>query len=209
MAFAFERLFGVPDAFRYIPMPGRTDAQILADALSRHRVRTADRRAFRELYLAQLVIELEKPGGCKGLMPGVRELLDRLSLAAEVCLGLLSGNFEQAARTKLEYFDLWRYFRAGAFGDEALNRNDLLAVALSRIRDGGGPLFAPCDAVVIGDTPLDIACAAYSGARSVAVATGGYDVATLSASGADLVFGDLSDTEAVLTALGVGRSKAC
>lgn len=209
MAFAFERLFGVPDAFRDIPMPGRTDAQILADALSGHRVRRADPCAFRELYLAQLVIELERPVGRKGIMPGVRELLDRLSLVPEVCLGLLSGNFEQAARTKLEYFDLWRYFRAGAFGDETLNRNDLLPVALTRIRDGGGPLFAPCDAVIIGDTPLDIACAAYSGSRSVAVATGGYDVAALSASGADVVFADLSDTDAVLKALGVGRSTAC
>jgi phosphoglycolate phosphatase len=207
MACAFERLFGVPDAFRDTPMPGRTDAQILADALSRHRVRTADPCAFRDLYLAQLVVELEKPGSRKAIMPGVRELLDRLSLAADVYLGLLSGNFEQAAHTKLEHFDLWRYFRAGAFGDEALNRNDLLAMALTRIRDSGGPLFAPCDAVVIGDTPLDIACAAFSGARSLAVATGGYDVATLRASGADVVFADLSDTEAVLKALRAGPSK--
>jgi phosphoglycolate phosphatase len=209
MTYAFERLFGVPDAFRDIPMPGRTDAQILADAVSRHRVRPVDPCAFRDLYLAQLAIELEKPGTGKRIMPGIRELLERLSRATGIYPGLLSGNYEEAARTKLEYFDLWRYFRAGAFGDEALNRNDLLAVALARICDGGGPLFAPCDAVVIGDTPLDVACATSSGARSIAVATGGYDVVTLRASGADVVFADFSDTDAVLRALDLGGSQGC
>ena len=54
---------------------------------------------------------------------------------------------------------------------------------------------------MIGDTPLDVACAAASGARSIAVATGGYDVDALRAAGADAVFEDLSDTEAVMTAL--------
>jgi phosphoglycolate phosphatase-like HAD superfamily hydrolase len=51
------------------------------------------------------------------------------------------------------------------------------------------------------DTPLDVACAAASGARSIAVATGEYDVAALRAAGADVVFEDLSDTQAVLRAL--------
>jgi phosphoglycolate phosphatase-like HAD superfamily hydrolase len=55
--------------------------------------------------------------------------------------------------------------------------------------------------IVVGDTPLDVACAAASGARSVAVATGPADPATLRASGADVVFEDLSDTAAFLTLL--------
>ena len=54
---------------------------------------------------------------------------------------------------------------------------------------------------MIGDTPLDVACAAASGARSIAVATGGYDVEALRAAGADVVFEDLSDLDAVLAQL--------
>ena len=53
----------------------------------------------------------------------------------------------------------------------------------------------------IGDTPLDVACAAASGARSLAVATGGYDVDALRAAGADVVFEDLTDTARVLRGL--------
>jgi len=37
--------------------------------------------------------------------------------------------------------------------------------------------------VVVGDTPLDVAVAREGGARSVAVATGSYDVAMLGESG--------------------------
>ena len=52
-------------------------------------------------------------------MPGVRELLDALAPRDDVYLALLTGNYETGARLKLEYFDLWRYFPCGAFGDEA------------------------------------------------------------------------------------------
>jgi phosphoglycolate phosphatase-like HAD superfamily hydrolase len=52
--------------------------------------------------------------------------------------------------------------------------------------------------VVVGDTPLDVACAAFSGARSIAVATGSYGVDELHAAGADVVLQDLGDTAQVL-----------
>src|SRR5205823_2634014 len=118
-------------------------------------------------------------------------LLDRLVESGEPYLALLTGNYKEAARTKLEYFDLWRYFRCGAFGDDAPDRNGLLPKALAAIRTCGGPDALPSETVVVGDTPLDVACAAASGARSIAVATGGYDVDALRAAGADVVFEDL------------------
>ena len=55
--------------------------------------------------------------------------------------------------------------------------------------------------IVIGDTPHDIECARVAGARSIAVATGGYTVEQLREFGADDVLPDLSDTEAVLALL--------
>jgi phosphoglycolate phosphatase len=102
---------------------------------------------------------------------------------------------------KLEYFGLWQYFRCGAFGDDAHDRNGLLPRAIERVRECGGPAVEPRDAVVIGDTPLDVACAAASGARCLAVATGSYAVGALQEAGADAVFEDLSDTPAVLGAI--------
>jgi phosphoglycolate phosphatase-like HAD superfamily hydrolase len=204
MTLAFEELFGVPDAFRDIPMPGRTDSWILSDAATAHAIPPHDVTRFHDVYIKHLVRELDQPGPRKGVMPGVRPLLDALVDRPDVYLALLTGNFEKAARVKLAYFDLWRYFRCGAFGDAAPDRNGLLPKALARVAACGGPTVPASAAVVIGDTPLDVACAAASGARSIAVATGGYDVAALRASGADVVFEDLSDTEAVISAMADG-----
>jgi phosphoglycolate phosphatase len=203
MARAFEDIFSIPNAFQHIDMPGRTDSWILSDAVTAHGIPSAaaDRARFREVYLEHLRHEIEQPGSRKGVMPGVRPLLDLLGRRDDVYLALLTGNYEDAARIKLEFFDLWRYFRCGAFGDDAPDRNGLLPKAMTAIRVCGGPEVAPFEVMVVGDTPLDVACAAASGARSLAVATGGYSADALRAAGADIVMQDLEDTLGVLRAL--------
>ena len=203
MSRAFEEVFSVRDAFSGTPFPGRTDTWILSDAAAAHGLSIeAERLArFRSVYLGHLSTELEEPGPRKGIMPGVLPLLEELERRDDAYLALLTGNYEEAARAKLSYFELWRYFRCGAFGDDAPDRNGLLPKAMARIRECGGPVVGPRDVVVIGDTPLDVACAAASGARSVAVATGGFDVDTLRQTGADVVLQDFSDTREVLRAL--------
>jgi phosphoglycolate phosphatase len=204
---AFEDLFGIPKAFDGIQMAGRTDKWILEDAAARAGVSlTAERfQRFRDRYFERLLEALLDPGPHKGILPGVRPLLDALTappLRDDVFLALLTGNCEEGARIKLEHFDLWRYFRCGAYGDDVHDRNELFAVSMSRVRACGGPAARPRDVIVVGDTPLDVACAAASGARSVAVATGPSDAETLRKSGADVVFDDLSDTPAFLRLIG-------
>jgi len=205
MARAFEDVFGIGDAFGGIAMPGRTDAWILSGAASAHGISAAPPllARFRGAYLAHLAHELHEPspGKRKGVMPGVRALLDRLSTHDDTYLALLTGNCEEGARLKLEYFDLWRYFRSGAYGDEALDRNALLPAALARIESCGGPAASASDVVIVGDTPFDIDVALAGGAHSIAVATGGHGVEELTAAGADAVFETLADTNAVLDAI--------
>jgi len=203
MTSAFAELFAVHDAFRGIHMAGRTDHWILSDAFALHGVSPASalRKRFHDVYLRHLTTELEKPHARKVVMPGVRVLLDTLSAREDVYLALLTGNFEASARAKLEYFDLWKYFACGAFGDEAPDRNGLLPKAIARVAACGGPSTSTHEAIVIGDTPLDVACAAASGARSIAVATGSFTVDQLRDAGADVTFTDLSDTARVLDAI--------
>lgn len=206
MSSAFEELFAIRDAFHGIPMPGRTDAWILTDAAAAHQIPSDSPQLarFPEVYLRHLQIELTKPplaGKRFGVMPGVRDVLDALAGREDVILALLTGNYESTARIKLEAFDLWRYFRCGAFGDDAPDRNGLLQRAIDRVTACGGPRVSADRVVVIGDTPLDVACAASGGARSIAVATGSHSVGELRAAGADVVFEDLSDLDAVLRSL--------
>jgi phosphoglycolate phosphatase-like HAD superfamily hydrolase len=204
MVRAFAETFAVDYSAPSVPMAGRTDAWIVSQLAAAHgiRIEPPQLARFRDIYLEHLPLEIEKPGPRKGVMPGIRPLLDALAPRSDVYLALLTGNFEGGARTKLEYFDLWRYFQSGAFGDSIEDRNALVALALDAIAARGGPANASAeDVVIIGDTPLDVECARKAGARSVAVATGGYDVGALHAAGADAVFADLGDTAAALEAL--------
>jgi phosphoglycolate phosphatase-like HAD superfamily hydrolase len=201
MTRAFEDLYGVANAFGGVPFNGRTDAWILSQAAQVHGVAPEALESFKPLYLQYLIEELDKPGPRKGVMPGVRELLDTLARRDDVFVALLTGNFEKGAQIKLEHFDLWRYFPCGAFGDNVHDRNGLLPIALASVAGSGGPRAMAADAVIIGDTPLDVGVALAGGARCLAVATGSHTTDELHTCGAHAVFEDLSDLDAVLAAL--------
>jgi phosphoglycolate phosphatase len=206
MTAAFLELFGIPDAFGRIAMPGRTDLWLLNHALESHGIPCNDPRVrrFRDAYVRLLAVELERPPPphkYKGVLPGVREVLEAAAARSDVCLALLTGNYEAAARLKLERFDLWRFFRCGAFGDSHSDRNELLSIVTALVEPLGGPGQGGARTVVIGDTPHDVAVAKAGGARSVAVATGSHDLEALRATGADYVFENLSDVPAVLRVL--------
>ena len=159
-------------------------------------------RAFRERYLMCLQDEVPRPGAGKRVLPGIEPLLDVLRTEPRNFLGLLTGNYADAAEVKLAHFDLWRHFRCGAFGEDHGDRNHLVPVAMTRARACGLPPHVETShVVVIGDTPRDIACAHAHGARCIAVATGEYSVEQLESAGADVVFEDLSDTGGVLQSL--------
>src|SRR5580765_8577671 len=80
MTRAFEDLFGVADAFRGIPMPGRTDSWILSDAAALHGISSTELSRFPDRYLSHLKAELAGPINSrsspaaallrKGVMPG-------------------------------------------------------------------------------------------------------------------------------------------
>jgi phosphoglycolate phosphatase len=198
---ACEEVLGHRDALDGIAFAGRTDWVILHDAL-RGIGRNLDEELFarlRDAYARHLREEIELPGqGVKAVMPGIRPLLDALSARPDVFLALLTGNFEQGARIKLEYFNLWHYFHCGAFGDDAADRNALVPFALERARRCGLDAVAPDSVFVVGDTPHDVSCARAGGVVPIGVATGSFSVADLRESGAEIVFADLGDTKAFL-----------
>jgi phosphoglycolate phosphatase len=212
---ACEELVGHGQALANIPVAGRTDRIILTDVVraAGHSLDDGLLEQLRDRYIVHLREEIERPGrpqsfesfgargGLKAVMPGIRELLDALEPREDVFVGLLTGNFEAGARIKLEHFDLWRYFRCGAFGDDSADRNDLVPFAVQRARECGVPDLAPEHILVVGDTPHDIACARAVGAVPVAVATGGFTAEQLRQHGADIVFQDLSRSEDFLKLL--------
>lgn len=200
---AFFDAFGAGDAFTGVSMAGRTDSAIIDEVLVRldAQVDASDLSRLHERYFVCLREEIQHSGPRKGIMPGVRTLLDILAARNDVNLAIVTGNLADAARIKLEHFDLWRYFPCGAYGDDNRDRNELVPIARNRVRALLGREFDSFDIFVVGDTPLDVECASAAGVRAVAVATGSSDVAALRAAGADVVFEDLSDTQAFLKLL--------
>lgn len=202
LSLAIDRLYGRRDALDGVAMAGRTDRAIVIEVL-RGIGREPDEatiRRVRDVYCECLATEIHRPVDhfC-GVLPGVGALLDALDARRDVAMGLLTGNFERGAAIKLGHFDLARRFAFGAFGDEHVDRRDLVPVALARAgAELGGGAFPAHRAVVIGDTPADVDCAKAHDARVVAVATGGFDAATLRAAGADLVLDTLDDRERLL-----------
>ncbi len=201
---AVEDECGVPQALEGIPVAGRTDSIILRDALAALDGRVLDlplRNRIQARYAGYLRDELERTGGGPGVCPGVRELLDVLLDDDRFDLALLTGNFSQTAEIKLGYFDLWAPFPWGAFGEDAVHRNDLLPVAYQRYEQRTGRPAEPRRTVIIGDTPHDVACARAGEARAVCVTTGQFDRESLLEAGADVVFHELSDVAAVVEVL--------
>jgi phosphoglycolate phosphatase len=204
MTRSFEKTFGVPDAFAGENFSGRTDSFLVSKAMQLHGVPDTPEHheRFRRNYIPLLAEEIEHPGtGHKGLMPGARELLEALHDHEHFHLALLTGNYREAAEVKLQHFEIWDFFEWGAFSDDAADRNALVPIARSRAEIYDIPAEAIERVFVIGDTPHDIECARVAGAKSIAVATGGFTVEQLREAGADEVLEDLSDTQKVLDLL--------
>jgi phosphoglycolate phosphatase len=132
------------------------------------------------------------------VVPGIPELLSWLADRDGVTLGLVTGNFEPIARLKLRRAGIGQWFAGGpgGFGSDSEDRAVLPRIA--RRRAGHVPRE---QAIVIGDTPRDIACAQADGVRCVAVTTGQYGAGELA--GADAVARDADEVRASLEELGV------
>ncbi|HLA91259.1 MAG TPA: haloacid dehalogenase-like hydrolase [Gemmatimonadaceae bacterium] len=185
---------------------GKTDRQIVREAMRHEGFTDADVNARMDAVLARYLIELSNELGTEShgakLLPGVARLLDALEARDDVVLGLLTGNLVPGAERKLRAVGVdFARFVVGAFGSDHEQRAELPRIACARASAYLGRPVGGDACVIIGDTPNDVACARPIGARAIAVATGSYDVTALSACGAHAVFADLSDAEAVLHAI--------
>jgi phosphoglycolate phosphatase-like HAD superfamily hydrolase len=163
-----------------VEFAGRTDANIVRDLLAAAGVpgEHADARWDEVQAAAMEAYErLCPPDLSERVLPGIAALLEALAARPdEFRISLVTGNLEPVARLKLERAGLGRYFEPGqgGFASDHASRAELPAIA--RRRAGGWPRERT---VVIGDTPLDIACARADRVRVAAVATGPYPIDAL------------------------------
>jgi phosphoglycolate phosphatase len=202
------------DAFRAVTghhlekMPelsGRTEPVIFREALKTHGINDSD-----DLYAqfaaeqargyAERIGELRTTGRA---LPGAANALRALHRRDDTLQSVLTGNTREAADIKLQAFGLDSYLRMdlGAYGTDADDRPSLVGIARHRADTALGLRFSPENTVLIGDTPNDVKAAQEGNARVIAVATGNDTMADLAAAGADTVLPDLTDSDALLSAI--------
>ncbi len=202
MESAFARLWAVDRATDGISFDGRTDRGIFIEVLEKQGrggpALEANLARYVEAYLEELPGTLAAKGGT--VLPGVTELLSALAIE-QPGFGLATGNLRRGAETKLGYFGLWERFLGGGFGDDHAVRADLVAAGIRELAEHLETDPNPRNAIVLGDTPLDVEAAHGAGAKALGVGTGRFTAAELLASGAEFAVDDLSDTARVLEIL--------
>ncbi len=170
----FATAFNAPDGVEKISFAGRTDVNLVREFFGLHGILATPENfeRFFERYVFWLdqMVAHSHDGPCRG----VPEFLDGLrALPRPPLLGLLTGNIRLGAEIKLRHYQLWEIFETGAFADDSEDRNQIAVAALKRGRRVLGKDLQPDEILVVGDTPFDIRCGKFIGAKVLAVATGG------------------------------------
>jgi phosphoglycolate phosphatase-like HAD superfamily hydrolase len=171
----FANFFGVTDGTEKLKFAGRTDVAILREFFVHNAIEPSAENfdQFFDAYVFMLDHMLQSlPGGVHtGVWNWLRDLRE---LPHKPVVGLLTGNIRLGAEIKLRRFGLWEHFETGGFADDSAERNEIAAIVRNRGETLLSQKVSGDEVLVIGDTPLDIACARHIGAKVLAVGTGMY-----------------------------------
>lgn len=186
----------MPEATRTLNFSGRTDTSLVRECFGLHGIAPSEEnfRTFFETYPALLEDFLRRLPGA--VCAGVHDFLERLERGSRPPLmGLLTGNIRRGAELKLRHYGLWERFETGAYGDDHEDRNCIAGMARERAEARLGGRLAPEEMLVIGDTPLDVACARSIGVRVIGVGTGHFTPEELAEAGATFAVKSLAEFE--------------
>jgi phosphoglycolate phosphatase len=198
---ASRELYGEAFTFDGVEIAGRIDPQIWRDVARANGIDDPDAHhaRFRAVYAEHLARRLERHNTAT-VLPGVVELIEALGSIDGVTRGLLTGNYPETGRLKIEAAGLDpSVFEVAVWGCDGQSRRDLPGVALDRHEAATGTRLNPGQVVIIGDTPHDVDCARAHGCVVLAVATGPTPRDMLSASEPDLLADDLSQTQEIVS----------
>jgi phosphoglycolate phosphatase-like HAD superfamily hydrolase len=194
---AFRRVFatefGAADGFEKLKFAGRTDLGLVREFFEYHKIpmtpQNLERFFEQYVFLLDHILEQGAPRPCRGVLEFIAALR---KLPTPPMIGLLTGNIRLGAEIKLRHCGLWEPFVMGAFAEENEDRNLIALAAKKRGSRLLGRELQGEEIVVIGDTPHDIRCGRYIGARVLAVGTGGASLDELKSHQPDWAVEDLT-----------------
>ena len=129
--------------------------------------------------------------------PGALEAVEALSRDGHP-IGIVTAKIEQGAHRTLRHTGLSPFVRAVVGADSCANAKphpEPVLLALTRLG------YPPSEAVLIGDSPHDVAAGKAAGAIAVAALWGACGRDALAAAGADRFLADVSDVPALVRSL--------
>lgn len=197
--YAFEKVYGLENP-KIDWWEGKIDNQIILETaiLNGFSEEEAKKKLSQAVQVMVNYFNEHKDEGVYTVLPGVVDLLKELKERNAV-MGLLTGNIDEIGWGKIQKGGVKDYFQFGAFGNEALKRVDLVEIAREKAEKLLQRKVNFEELVIIGDTPLDIACAKGGKIKSIGVASSpNYSIEDLQKAEAGLVVASLEEKEKVL-----------
>jgi phosphoglycolate phosphatase len=216
----FAELFG-RELPTVAPMAGRTDRAIILETLAQAGIDDPARHVGE--FIGRLTAHAPQFGDRVSAhgraLPGAATALTALATlpraggqagttalagaSGPVVQSVLTGNIRALAQAKLGALGLTAHLdlTVGAYGDAHEDRADLVRLARDAAGLKYGADFGGEATVIVGDTPHDVRAALVTGARAVAVATGGSSPAELAAARPHALLPDLTGTTQVIAAI--------
>ncbi len=194
LIYAFKKVYGVDVSVEEIRTQGMLDNQHIMKVMGSRGLNDGEIKSKikRMTDTSAEYFKEHKMETQPEVLPGVKNLLEKLK-EKKTHLGLLTGNIEQIAWTKLERAGLKDYFTFGGFGSQAYQRVDLVYLAKKHLEKQLGIALSLEDFLVTGDTQKDIQCARDAKVKIITVASGHFDLESLEKGHPDLNVETLED----------------
>ncbi len=204
---AVSEVYGIKNPAKIENLQGMTDLKIIYTILNVEHVDTKTIKSRLHECMTLMSVYFDRALKKTGLtvLAGVVDLLNELQ-SCNVPMGLVTGNMEDIAWLKLDKVGLRDYFQFGGFGDYAMERINLVGKAIDEAENLYGKLNRE-NIFVIGDTPRDIVSGQKLGVKTIAVATGDFNVHELQMIEPDFVLENLKDTTRVVDII-LGRDES-
>ena len=194
----FRKVYGVDAVVDATSVQGMTEQQVIIEVLKQHGLVEEEIKSkieecmrvmidyFKEIIATDEII----------LLDGVQELLIEL-MDNDILIGLVTGNLEPIGKGKLEKVNIDYYFKVGGFGNDDIDRANLVRLAIKQAKEYYGFQFNN-NVFLFGDAPQDMKAGKETGVKTIGVTTGVYSKQQLKDADADLVLENLKDTEKIL-----------
>jgi len=197
----FKKIYGVDTTIDIINHHGMTEQQIIIEVLKKNGLNEQQIKLKLKKCMEVMVDAFNKlvENDEIIMLDGVKELLEELE-KNNVLMGLVTGNLEPIAKGKLKKVGLNYYFKVGGFGEDDINRTNLVKIAIKRAEENFNFKFNN-NVFLFGDAPQDMKAGKEAGIKTIGITTGIYSKEQLKNAGADFIVENFKNKKEILKIL--------